>query len=132
MDVAQCVEIEGIVPIVNAGEGQSEKGRGEQGGKTQSRETPDDRMDEDDVGDAGGKSAKRNPTELSKKNVRKLRKHSCAIKWVRKLGQLLENQHDWDEEIPQWVRSIWEIILSMDKSGKQYLKDEARAEREKQ
>ena len=40
---------------------QSEKDRAEQGGKTQSRETPDDRMDDDDIGDAG---------EKSKKNVR--------------------------------------------------------------
>ena len=111
---------------------QRKKGRARQGGKTQNVETPDDRIDEDDVGNAGGKSTKRNPTERSKKKVRKLRKRPGAIKWVRKLGRLLENQHYWDEEIPQWARSVWEIILSMNKSGKQYLKDEARADREKQ
>ena len=64
--------------------------------------------------------------------MRKPRKHPDAIKWVRKLGHLLETQTDWDEEIPPWARGVWEIIMGMDKSGKQYLKDEALAEREKQ
>ena len=111
---------------------QSDKDRTEQVGKTQIGETPHDLMDEDDVGDAGEKSAKRNPTKLLKKNVRKLRKRPGAIKWVWKFGQLLENQNDGEGETPQWARGVWEILLSMDKSCKQYLKDEATAVREKQ
>ena len=89
-------------------------------------------MDEDDVGDVGEKSAKKNPMEPWNQNVRKLRKRLGAIKWVRKLGHLLETQNDWDEEIPPWVHAVWEIIMSMDKSSKQYVKDKARAGREKQ
>ena len=111
---------------------QSEKDRAEKGRNPETAETREERVDEDDAGDAGEKSAKKNSIELLKKNVRKLRKHPSAIQWVRKLGHLLETQNDWDEEIPPWARGVWEIIMSMDKSGKQYSKDEARAEREKQ
>ena len=89
-------------------------------------------MDEDDVGDVVEKSAKKNPMEPWKKNMRKLRKRLGAIKWVRKLGHLLETQNDWDAEITPWARGVREIIMSMDKSSKQYVKDKARAGREKQ
>ena len=102
------------------------------GRNPQTGEALDDRMDEDGVGDKVEKSAKRNPTELSKKNVRKLRQRPVAIKWVRKLRQLLETQNDRHEKIPPWACGVWEIIMSMNKSAKQYLKDEARAKREKQ
>ena len=71
-----------------------EKVRAEKGKDTLAGETLDDRMDEDDVGEAGEKQAKRNPTEMSKKNVRKPRNRLGAIKWVKKLGQLLETQND--------------------------------------
>ena len=73
---------------------QREKDRAETGRNPQTGETFDDRMEEDDVGDVGEKSAKRNPAEQSKKNAWKLRKHPGAIKWVRKLGHLLETQND--------------------------------------
>ena len=48
---------------------QSENDRAEKGRNPQAGETPDDHTDEDDVGDAGEKLAKRNSTEPSKKNV---------------------------------------------------------------
>ena len=43
-------------------------------------------------------------TEPSKRNVRKLRTRPGAIKWVRKLGQLLENQNDWEMDLPPWAQ----------------------------
>ena len=91
-----------------------------------------DRMEKDDAGLTDEPRVKKNPTELSKRNARKLRKRPGAIKRVRKLGQLPENQNDWEMDLPPWAHSVWEIILSMDKSGKQLLKDEARAERAKE
>ena len=94
-------------------------------------ETPGDGMEMDANG-TDVKQSKKNPTELSKRNVRKLRKGLGAIKWVRKLGQLLETQNDWDADLPPWAHGVWTIILGMDKSGKQHLKEEARTEREKQ
>ena len=50
--------------------------RAEWGGKPQAGETPDDRMDEDDIGDAGGKLAKMNPIELSKEEREETEKAS--------------------------------------------------------
>ena len=78
------------------------------------------------------KQSQENPAEPSKRNVRKPRKRPGGIKWVRKLGQLLETQNDWDADLPPWAHGVWNIILSMDKLGKPYLKDKARAQREKQ
>ena len=43
---------------------------------------------------------------LTKKNVRKLRKRPGAVKWVRKLGQLIEKKADWDNELPDWANDL--------------------------
>ena len=66
---------------------------------------------------------------LTKKNLRKLRKHPGAAKWVGKLGQLIKLRADWENEPPDWVNELWDIILSLDKTGKQYLKNEACADK---
>ena len=58
---------------------QSERDRAEKGGNSQTRETLDDRIAEDDLRDAGRKSAKTSPTERLKKNAPKLRKRLGAI-----------------------------------------------------
>ena len=79
---------------------QAAKSRAPEGGDPKTVDNTVDRMEEDDVGTTEEPRVKKNPTELSKRNVRKLRKRPGAIKWVRKLGQLLENQNDWEMELP--------------------------------
>ena len=69
-------------------------------------ETPVDGMEMEDADGADGKQSKKNPTEPTKRNVRKPRKRSGAIKWVRKLGQLLETQNDGDVDLPLWAHGV--------------------------
>ena len=61
---------------------QAAKSRAPEGGNPKTKENTIDRMEEDDDAHTEESRMKKNSTQLSKRNARKLRKRPGAITWV--------------------------------------------------
>ena len=95
--------------------------------------------DEEEEGDASqekGKGRTRS-SDLTPKALSRARHRTGAPRWTKKLTKLIERHLEVDEEtgelgdIPEVLQKIWEMILKLDDTGKEELKERARADKKK-